>query len=378
VPRDFSLADREIADQIGVEPRQIERWRQEGCLRPPTRIHVHGVSGSASHHPGDALVQARAVRDLLAGQPALFPGPKSSFHEVRIRLFWQRRYVETRHLRRSYLALLDALPQSGKGVEDLALFAALLADRTGRRPGARAWINAIKLANTFGRADASAAVQVRSALAVLLTAMVGSTPEDERVVDAVDNLGFDLDDTLSAADLAFLDLAKVRAVVAEADQLEIDAARDTLQAMLGYIRTLSYVAGRTDKSLRWPALTLVAKRVVDGNVVLPGAMVPFVIAVRRHYLAAAPDWDAQFRRHVGRAEALAELLRALPKSMHRFIPRGGAAPVTLRGPHRHAAAAVLAWAQLHPQKWALITGAADGDLNPCEAIAVPHPAADGR
>jgi len=67
MPRDYSKADREPAQQLGVQPRQIERWRSDGCLQPPEWMHQPGMPGSQSAYPAGAAAQAAEVHDLLAG-----------------------------------------------------------------------------------------------------------------------------------------------------------------------------------------------------------------------------------------------------------------------------------------------------------------------
>lgn len=351
VTRDYSRADRELAEVIKVQPRQIERWREQGCLQPPVQSHRSGVPGSFSAHPPDAAIQADAVRALLEARPLLFAGAKASFDEVRIRLLWAGRFVEVDRLRASYLVFLGLLDRDACGSisEDAERLAHALTGRAGRRASVRAWVEALRRANAFGRSSADAAESMRFAFTVLFTLLLGGTPSDDEVIDTIDNLGFDLDDTLTARDLAFVNLDAVRAAVADAGSAEIEQARDTLKAMLHYAHTLCYLGSRLDRSLQWPALSLVVERAVMASPDRFSAMVPFVVAIRRQFLATDADWSEDFDRHLRLAEAQASMLRAVPKRWHRFIMPS--AEGHRRGnPRQQQAltAAYRAWAVRHP------------------------------
>lgn len=378
VSRDVSRADAELADRVGVRARQIERWREQGCLRPPQWTHPEGSAGSTSAHDGDALEQARAVRDLLAGPPVLIAGAKTSFDEVRMRLFWQRRYVDPGRLPASYLALLAAVPDpNARQAAEVRLLAAAMAGRARGTAAARAWVGAIRLANRLGRANLAAGPQVGGALTVLFAAVLGESTAAHDAVDALDNLGFDLDETVTGQDLEFLNAAGVRALVADAGAGELEAARDLLAAMLGYLDTLVYIGRRTDRSLRWPALSVVGRRLLRDRDALPAALVPFAAAARRQFLAQDPDWDAMLRRHIARAEAVASLLRALPRRLHRLIPvHGGAPPQTSAAQRRELLAVYTTWGAAHPEAHALIFGPAPDDAHePGQCMQNPTPAA---
>ncbi|GGU48183.1 hypothetical protein GCM10010211_10440 [Streptomyces albospinus] len=359
MPRDYSRADRELAEQIQVSPRQIERWRDEGCLRSPAQSHPSGVPGSSSAHPPDATDQADAVRALLEAGPLLFPGPKTSFDEVRIRLWWSGRFVEIEHLRASYLALLGLLDPSVRGYKNVAhakQLANAIVGRASRPQSLRLWIEALKLANKHGgRSCADAAEQIRLGLAVMFTLLQGGSPSDDDVIDTIDNLGFDLDDTLTAHDLAFLDLDAVRAAVTHAGSAEIEQGRDCLRAVLRYAETLSYLGSRLDRSLQWPALSLVVKRVLTANPGQLSTAVPCMIAIRRQFLAIDAGWDKTFDRRLRRAEAQASCLLAVPKHLHRFMMPSAR---TRRRPSPKQWQALMdavgAWAARHPDLAELI------------------------
>ncbi|MEU2869758.1 hypothetical protein ABZ769_11190 [Streptomyces olivoreticuli] len=352
VPRDYSRADRELAARIKASPRQIERLREEGCLQPPEQSHLMGVLGSVSVYPLDADDQAKAGRALLEARPLLFAGAKTSFHEVRIRLWWAGRFVEVERLRASYLAVLDVFGPDACSAETVAeakLLADTLFGRIGRRRPVRPWVEALKLANARGRSPASAARQMKAGLTVLLILLSGGAPSDDEVVDTVDNLGFDLDDTLTASDLAFLNVDTVRAAVANAGCAEMEMARDTLLGALRYASTLCYLGSRLDRSLRWPALSLVFRGAVVANPDRLSALVPIVIAIRRQFLAADPGWDEDFDRHMRQVEAQASALRAVPKRLHRFIIPSAQAQLRASPRQQQAlTAAVGAWAARHP------------------------------
>ncbi|MGW1073373.1 hypothetical protein [Streptomyces sp. NPDC002537] len=123
---------------------------------------------------------------------------------MRIRLWWSGRFVEVEHLRASYLVLLDRLGELGCGSKDVAHakhLADALVGRAGRPQSVRLWIEVLKLANKYGgRSSVGAAEQVRFGLTVLFTLLCDGSPSDDDVIDAFDNLGFDLDDTLMAHD----------------------------------------------------------------------------------------------------------------------------------------------------------------------------------
>lgn len=206
MPRDYGQADRQLAQQLGVEPRQIERWRSEGCLQPPQWLHQSGMPGSRSVYPAGAAEQAARVRDLLADRAAMFAGPKMTFNEVRIMLFWADRFVDEVKLRASYLAFLERLdrPLRAADVKDAMDLAGVLRRQAGG--GFRQWTKALRIANTVARAGgADPAARIELALAVLLTVMSGGTPSsdlpggsDDLVADAIDNLGFGADETIAA------------------------------------------------------------------------------------------------------------------------------------------------------------------------------------
>ncbi|MEU5417875.1 hypothetical protein [Streptomyces sp. NPDC020667] len=377
VPRDYSRADLELAARINASPRQIERLREEGCLHPPEQSHPSGVPGSVSVHPPGADDQAKAGRALLEARPLLIAGAKTSFHEVRVRLWWAGHFVEVERVRASYLAVLDVIGLdacSAEAVADAKRFADALFGRAGRRRPVRPWLEALKLANARGRSPASAAQQMKAGLTVLLILLSGGAPGNDEVVDTVDNLGFDLDVTLAARDLAFLNVDTVRAAVANAGGAEMEMARDTLREALRYASTLCYLGSRLDRSLRWPALSLVFKGAVGANLDRLSALVPFVIAIRQQFLAATPDWDESFARHLRQVEAQASVLRAVPKRLHRFIIPSAQAQLRASPRQQQAlTAAVGAWAARNPVLAELVNSRPEQN-----GASVPRPLAEPR
>ncbi|MGW1073374.1 hypothetical protein [Streptomyces sp. NPDC002537] len=135
----------------------------------------------------------------------------------------------------------------------------------------------------------------------------------------------------------------------DAGSVEIEQGRDLLKAALRYAETLCYLGSRLDQSLRWPALSLVVKRVVTTDPDRLSALVPFVIAIRRQFLAVDACWDETFDRHLRRVEAQASVLRAVPKRLHRFVmPSAGTRRRASRRQRQVLMTAVGAWAALHP------------------------------
>ena len=355
VARDTSRADLDLAERVGVTARQIERWRHEGCLQPPEWAHRAGSVGSVSAHPASALEQAHVVRRLLETPPRLIPGAKASFDEVRIVLFWQCRYVQPDRLRDSYLALLARIPDTDTENGDVRELAKAMAGRARGTAGVRTWIDAVRLANRLGRADVPAAAQVRSALTVLFSAVLGALVAAEHAADAVDNLGFDLDDTITGEDLRFLDVAAVREVVRGAGHAEFEAARDAVALILRYSDALAFIGARTDRSLRWPALSIVSRRLLAARSTVPAAFVPFAVTARRQFLAQDPEWDRTLQMRVSHAEACVSLLRAVPRRLHRFIPATGqAAKKASASQQRALLGAVREWTAAHPHESELI------------------------
>jgi hypothetical protein len=364
MPRDYSNADRELAQQLGVQPRQIERWRSEGCLQPPDWMHQPGMPGSRSEHPAGAAVQAARVRDLLAAPPRLLAGPKASFDEVRILLFWEDRIVDQDKLRGSYQAFLQRLdgqlaPADVRHAADLAR-----ALSSPARGGFGLWTNALKLAGDVARpGGAEPRERVQLALTVLLTALfdVPLTSglrggPDDLVADAIDNLGFDAEVTVPAEDLAFLSLARARELMDEATRAELEQARELVKTVMAYAETLAFIGSRTDRSLRWPAFTLVRKRLINSTGPLLPLCLPFAVAARRHY---GSGWDDHIAGLARQAEAVASLLRALPRKLHRLVRADGT-------PVRYSArqlstfqATYSSWADQHPDLALLLLRSTD-------------------
>ena len=355
VARDTSRADLELAAHLGVTGRQTERWRHEGCLHPPEWTHPAGRTGSTSTHPAATLEQAHVVRRLLETPPRLIPGGKTSFNEVRILLFWQRRYVQPDRLRESYLALLASIPDPDPDCGDVRELAEAMAGRVGRTAAVRVWIDAVRVANKLGRADVPAAAQVRAALTIVLSALLGAKVAADDAIDAIDNLGFDLDDTITGDDLAFLNAAAVREVVRTAEHAEFEAAREVMALILRYIDALAMIGSRIDRSLRWPALSFVGRRLLAERSSLPAAFVPFAMTARRQFLAQDPEWECTLEARVDHAEACVSLLRAVPRRLHRFVSATGRpAPRASAAQQRALLGAVRVWAAAHPRQHALI------------------------
>lgn len=347
------MADRELARQLGVQPRQIERWRSEGCLQPPEWMHQRGMPGSRSEYPAGAAAQAARVRDLLAGSPRLLAGPRTSFDEVRILLFWEGRFVDQGELRGSYQAFLQRLdgqfgPADVQHAADLARALSGVA-----RGGFGLWTSALKLAGDVARpGGAGPRDRVRLALTVLLTALSGAPLSsglpggpDDLVADAIDNLGFGTDDTVAAEDLAFLNLARARELMNEAKPAELEQARELVKTVMAYAQTLAFIGSRTDRSLRWPAFSLVCKRVIKSTGSMLPLCLPFAVAARRQY---GPGWDDHIAGLARRAEAAASLLRALPRRLHRLV-RADGTPVRYSSRQLNTFQATYSsWAEQHP------------------------------
>jgi hypothetical protein len=366
MPRDYSKADCELAQRLGVQPRQVERWRSEGCLQPPEWLHQPGLPGSRSEYPAGAAEQAARVRDLLAGTPRLLGGPRTSFDEVRIVLFWEDRFIDQGKLRGSYQAFLQRLDgQFGPGdVRRAADLARVLSGRA--RGGFGLWTGALKLAAGVARpGGAEPRERVRLALTVLLTALSGAPLSsgpgrpggpDDLVADAIDNLGFDADDTVSAEDLAFVNLARARKLMNEAEHAELEQARELIKTVMAYAQTLAFIGSRTDRSLRWPAFTLVHKKVIDSTGAMLPLCLPFTVAARRQY---GPGWDDHIAGLARQAEAVASLLRALPRKLHRLVRADGTPARYTPGQLKAFQATHSSWAEQHPDLALLLSRSTD-------------------
>jgi hypothetical protein len=243
-------------------------------------------------------------------------------------------------------------------VERCADLARMLARRT--RGGFGQWAAALKLAGTVTRpCGAEPPERVQLAVTVLLTALVGGIPSsgspggpDDHVADAIDNLGFGSDDNVTAADLGFLNLARARELMSQAQQAELEQARDLVKAVIEYAETVAFVGSRTDRSLRWPAFSIVHRKVITSTGPVLPLSVPFAVAARRQFGA---DWDDHITGLTRRAEAVASLLRALPRRLHRLVPADGT-PVKGSPRQRQAlCAACAAWAEQHPDLAELVT-----------------------
>jgi len=217
------------------------------------------------------------------------------------------------------------------------------------------WTRALKLAAGVARpGGAEPAERVRMALTVLLTALAGGPltslsglpgGPDDLAADAMDNLGFGAGDTVAAGDLAFLNLARVRDVMNEAEHAELEQARELVTTVMAYAQTLAFLGSRTDRSLRWPAYSLVYGKIIGtADHQLPLCL-PFAVAARRQY---GPRWDDHVTGLARQAEAVASLLRALPRKLHRLV-RADGTPVR-PSPRQLGAfqAAYRPWAEQHP------------------------------
>ncbi len=133
------------------------------------------MPGSRSEYPAGAAAQAAKVRDLLAGSPRLLVGPRTSFDEVRILLFWEDRFVDQGKPCGSYQAFLQRLdgqfgPADVQHAADLARALSGMA-----RCGFGLWTSALKLTGDVARlGGAEPRDRVQLALTVLLTALSGA------------------------------------------------------------------------------------------------------------------------------------------------------------------------------------------------------------
>ena len=95
----------------------------------------------------------------------------------------------------------------------------------------------------------------------------------------------------------------------------------------------------------------------DPGPVLP-LSVPFAVAARRQFGA---DWDDHITGLSRRAGAVASLLRALPRRLHRLVPADGT-PVKGSPRQRQVLyAACAAWAEQHPDLAELVMQSADNE-----------------
>ena len=83
-----------------------------------------------------------------------------------------------------------------------------------------------------------------------------------KVTDCPNTDGFGADDTVTAGDLTFLNLARVRDVMNEAEPAELEQTRELAKTVMVYAQTLAFIGSRTDRSLRRPAYSLVYGKVI--------------------------------------------------------------------------------------------------------------------
>ncbi len=217
---------------------------------------------------------------------------------------------------------------------------------------------------------AEPADRVQMALSVLLTVLTGGPltgmsglpgGSDDLVADAIDNLGFGTEDAGSAGDLAFADLGHIREVMDQAEYAELERARDLAKTVMAYAQTLAFVGSRTDRSLRWPAYSLVYGRVISAAGDQLPLCLPFAAAARRQY---GPGWDDHVAALARHAEAVASLLRALPRKLYRLV-RADGTPVRPSSRQLDAfQAAYRPWAEQHPELAQLLLHHADKAQKP--------------
>ena len=105
------------------------------------------------------------------------------------------------------------------------------------RGGFGLWTSALKLAGDVARlGGAEPRERLQLALTVLLTALSGPPLSsghpggpDDLVTDAIDNLGFGAEERSRQEDLAFLNVARARRVMDEANRAELEQARELVK-----------------------------------------------------------------------------------------------------------------------------------------------------
>jgi hypothetical protein len=90
---------------------------------------------------------------------------------------------------------------------------------------------------------------------------------------------------------------------------------------MAYAQTLAFIGSRTDRSLHWPAFSLVYKKVIKSTDPMLPLCLPFALAAQRQH---GPGWDDHVAELARQAEAVASLLRALPRKLHRLVRADGA------------------------------------------------------
>ena len=125
---------------------------------------------------------------------------------------------------------------------------------------------------------------------------------------------------------------------------------------MAYAQTLAYLGSRTDWSLRWPAYSLVYRKVIGTAGHQLPLCLPFAVAIRRQYGPGMDDHVAWLARQ---AEAAASLLKALPRKLHRLV-RADGTPVRPSPRQLNAfQAAYRPWAEQHPDLAPLLLREAD-------------------
>ena len=146
-------ADAELAARVSrVEPvtaRQIERWREEGVLRPPERRGRGQHLGSMSFYPDDAVPHAIEIARQLKSH--------SRLDDSALVVFLHGFDVKERAVRRAYASAFDRVQQAfrlaeGEDAWDAAhRLSGRLSRQSSRSPTAQTWRHNLKEAESAER-----------------------------------------------------------------------------------------------------------------------------------------------------------------------------------------------------------------------------------
>lgn len=247
-----SPAEQECAAAVSqrfkpTSPRQLERWRGRGLLRPLPRRALGRGAGSTSEVTQELVDEAAMVARLVH--------ELSSLHEVALTLFMSGRYVTEEAVRSAYRDLFDffvAEIEKAKAFEGQDLYDALdgLARRLARRGAGSAAARSRQRLQAAGLGDQLADVNY-AALVAVTTGEVSSPGSLERLAVAS---GLDAMTRESLSDsgpvATTLDLAGAEELIAQSDVYtlrrrcdevswdELCAGRDAVAAIAGLARAM--------------------------------------------------------------------------------------------------------------------------------------------
>ena len=223
------------------------------------------------------------------------------------------------------------------------------------RSGFGLWASALKLAADVARpGGAEPRERVRLALTVLLTALSGGPlisasgfpgGPDDLVADAIDNLGFGADYAVPAERPGVPEPGPRPGSDERGGARRAGTSTGTGQDGHG-VRADPGVPRITYRPVATlAAFSLVYSKVISSAGPMLPLCLPFAVAARRQY---GPGWDDHIAGLARQAEAVASLLRALPRKLHRLV-RADSTPARYSPRQLNAfQTAYSSWAEQHP------------------------------